>query len=392
MLNLIFPSYTRSTLVQPLVFTLSAVFFLGFDTFQLIAGQQNASILGVIFSLVLLGVFVAAGWFQVCEYVFLICYFVFNLLNLIDGFGMMSFALSIMMVFWLMRSWIVPAVLVLVLDGGVATAVSITPGLQAFSSVLTAVLVLAIGLALRWQNGRRVLAEQEREAIRRAAAENRMELARQLHDTTAKDLAHVAVLAQDVATRHPELSAELSPLVAAATDASRRIRPMILSIDTTASEVPLSQVVQQVAQMLKTRNITLDTTAAENLDDTVTRQQQLTAALAIRECGSNILKYAPASSETNLIIDTDADPGVLTISLSNEIADTPAAPGMSSGYGLANLGSRIRSEGGSMEASNLGSQWLIYITLPAHNHTDNQTENQAGSQTNEHAAKEQAND
>lgn len=392
MLSLIFPNYPRSTLAQPLVFTLSAVFFLVFDTFQLIAGQHNASILGVIFSLVLLGLFVAAGWFQVCEYVFLASYFGFNLLNLIDGFEMVSFALSILMVFWLMRSWIVPAVLVLVLDGGIATAVSITPGLQAFSSVLTAVLVLAIGLTLRWQNGRRVLAEQEKETIRRAAAENRMELARQLHDTTAKDLAHVVVLAQDVVTRHPELSSELMCLVAAATDASRRIRPMILSNDTAASEVLLSPVVKQVKQMLKTRSITLDTVTPEDLDNTVTRQQRLTGALAIRECASNILKYAPAGSEANLIIDIDTGPGTLTISLSNEIADAPVAPGMSSGYGLANLGSRIRSEGGSMEASNLGSQWLIYITLPAHNHTDNQTENRAGSQTNEHAAKEQAND
>ena len=117
---------------------------------------------------------------------------------------------------------------------------SITPSLEAFSSVLTAVLVLVIGLALRWQNGRRVLAEQEKETIRRAATENRRELARQLHDTTAKDLAHVAVLAQDVTTRHPELSSELLPLVVAATDASRRIRPMILSIDTAATEMPLS--------------------------------------------------------------------------------------------------------------------------------------------------------
>ncbi|MDY5589067.1 MAG: histidine kinase [Arcanobacterium sp.] len=391
MFHLIFPSYSRSTLVQPLVFTLSAMFFLVFDAAQLIAGQQNASTPGVICSLALIATFLAAGWFQVCEYVFLICYLVFNLLNLIDGFGMVSFALSIMMVFWLMRSWIVPAVLVLVLDGVTATAVSITPGLQAFSSVLTTVLVLAIGLTLRWQNGRRVLAEQEKESIRRAATDNRRELARQLHDTTAKDLAHVAVLAQDVATRHPELSGELSPLVAAATGASRRIRPMILSIDTTASEVPLSQVIQQMAQMLKTRHITLDTVVPDNLDEVLTRQQRLTGGIAIRECAANILKYAPADSEANLVIDTDAEPCVLTISLSNEIAGTPVAPEMSSGYGLANLGSRIRGEGGSMEASNLGNQWLIYIAIPAGMQADHQI-GIHDKQTDKQSIKEQANE
>ncbi|MDR6938546.1 hypothetical protein [Arcanobacterium hippocoleae] len=163
-----------------------------------------------------------------------------------------------------------------------------------------------------------------------------------MHDTTAKDLAHVAILAQDVATRHPELSGELSPLVAAATEASRRIRPMILSIDTAASKAPLSQVVWQAAQMLKTSRITLDTVIPDDLDNAVTRQQHLTGALAVRGCAANILKYAPADSVANLVIDTDAEPGVLAISLSNKIADTPVTSGMSSGYGLANLGSRIR--------------------------------------------------
>lgn len=385
MMHLTFPSYARFTRVQPLVFTLSAFFFLAFDTFQMVMGHQNASALGTILAFTLIGTFVAAGWFQMCEYVFLICYFVFNLLNLMDGFEMVSFTLSILMVFWLIRSWIIPAVLVLVLDGAAGTAMSITPGLQAFSSLFTTVLVLTIGLTLRWQNGRRVLAEQEKEATQRASIDNRRELARQLHDTTAKDLAHVAVLAQDVATRHPELSSELSPLVAAATEASRRIRPMILSIGTAANETPLSKVVEQVTQMLKTRNITLDTVIPENLDDSVTRQQRLTGALAVRECGSNILKYAPAGSEANLVIESNTKPSVLTISLSNEIADTPAPPGMTSGYGLSNLAARIRGEGGSMEASNLGSQWLIYITLPAGNHTD-------ANQTDGHTLKEQANE
>ncbi|WP_167142276.1 sensor histidine kinase [Canibacter zhoujuaniae] len=388
MFHLIFPRYSRSTLVQPLVFTLSAVFFLVFDAAQLISGQQSASILRVIFSLTLIVLFVAAGWLQVCEYVFLVCYFVFNLFNLIDGFEMVSFALSILMIFWLIRSWIVPAVLVFVLDGVIATAVSLTPGLEAFSSVLTTVLVLAIGLVLRWQNGHRVLAEQEKERTHRAASDNRKELARQLHDTTAKDLAHVAVLAQDMAARHPELSSELSPIVAAATEASRRIRPMILSIDAAASDVPLSKVVDQVMQMLKTRHIELDIVLPDDLDCVVTRQQQLTGALAIRECGSNMLKYAPADSEAHLVIDIDGESGVLTISLSNEIASVPAAPDMSSGYGLANLGAKIRAEGGSMEVSDLGNQWLTYITIPS----NSQDEYRSGSLRRSDSVKEQADD
>ena len=45
-----------------------------------------------------------------------------------------------------------------------------------------------------------------------------------------------------------------------------------------------------------------------------------------------------------------------------------------------------------MEASNLGDQWLIYITILAHNHPDNQTENHTNKQTRKSAMKEQTNE
>lgn len=331
----------------------------------MLMGQQSVSTKSICFTLILIAVFMAAGWFQPCEFIFIACYLLFNLLDLIDGYGMVVLDLDILLVFWLIRSWIIPAVLVLLLEGAISVAVSATPSLQAFSSALIAVIVLVIGLALRWQNARRILAEHDREQIRKSTFQTRKELARQLHDTTAKDLAHVTVLAQDIAVRHPELSSEMNPLVQAATKASRRIRPMILSIDTAASKTPLSEVVQQVKRMLQTRSITLDTVLPKNLDNALSRQQLLTGALAIRECSSNILKYAPADSEANLVIELQTERKELTLSLSNEIADTPATTGISSGYGLANLDSKIREEGGTMEITNLGGQWLTYIVLPA---------------------------
>lgn len=368
MLASLFPSYRHYPVIQPLVFGLSSVFLLILDTISVLMGQQSVSIKSICFTLILIAVFMAAGWFQPCEFIFIACYLLFNLLDLIDGYGMVVLDLDILLVFWLIRSWIIPAVLVLLLEGVISVAVSATPGLQAFSSALIAVIVLVIGLALRWQNARRILAEHDREQIRKSTVQTRKELARQLHDTTAKDLAHVTVLAQDIAVRHPELSSEMNPLVQAATKTSRRIRPMILSIDTAASKTPLSEVVQQVKRMLQTRRITLDTVLPENLDNALSRQQLLTGALAIRECSSNILKYAPADSEANLIIELQAEQKELTLSLSNEIADTPATTGISSGYGLANLDSKIREEGGTMEITNLGGQWLTYIVLPTQKH------------------------
>ncbi|WP_303195040.1 sensor histidine kinase [Cutibacterium sp.] len=357
----------RSRVAQPLVVVIFSVFCLVSGTVEVAVGLEKPSLVGIIFPLALIAAFVASAWLEVFEFVFIASYIIFNLLGLIQCYELVGFGISFLMVFWLMRSWIVPVAVVFLVDSVLSVALSDIPDVQVVSSALDIFLVFTIGLAFRWQNRRLMLAEQEKERASLSLVKNRRELARQLHDTTAKDLAQLAVLAQDLATRHPELSDDLAPLVKSAIQASRRIRPMILSIDTSATQPSLSQVIQQVKQMLNTRSITLDVVAPEGVDNGLTRQQQLTGALAIRECASNVFKYAPVESEANLVVDVQAGSGILTISLSNEISGAPPVLEMSGGYGLSNLGDRIRSEGGTMEVSNVGGQWLIYITIPVDN-------------------------
>lgn len=364
MLDYFFPRYRRSRVAQPVLFVTATVSFIVIDALSVKFGIYAFDISHVLPILGLSILFALAGFFQVCEFLFIVCYITANACDVIGSFTAPSFGISIVLVFWLMRSWIVPAIGVMIIDVVVSIAVSTTPQLQLFSSIIVSSLSLIIGLTLRWQNSRRILAEIQQEQARDAAEQIKQELARQLHDTTAKDLAHVAVLAQDLKVHHPDLASELDALISVATSASRRIRPMILSIDTTARETPLSDVVTQVTAMLKTRNIMLETSIAGDIDTVLVRQQRLVAALAIRECASNILKYAPAYSEANLEMEIYAAPGVLTISLSNQISSQPAVPSMSSGYGLANLSSKIRSEGGTIDSSNIGQQWVTYITLP----------------------------
>ena len=364
MLDYFFPCYTRSRVAQPVLFLTAAVAFIAIDTFSSRFDVYAFDIAHVLPVIALVILFALAGFFQVCEFLFIVSYIVASACDVISGFVAPSLGISILLVFWLSRSWIIPAIGVMIIDAAVSITVSATPQLELLSSILVTFLTLIIGLTLRWQNFRRVLAEMQQEQAYDAMVQTRQELARQLHDTTAKDLAHVVVLAQDLRVSHPDLASELDALIRVATSASRRIRPMILSIDTTAHETPLSDVVNQVTVMLKTRNIMLESSISDDIDTAFARQQRLVAALAIRECASNILKYAPAGSEANLEIETHATPGVLTMSFSNQIASQPAAPSMSSGYGLANLGSRIRSEGGTMHSSIIGHQWVVYITLP----------------------------
>lgn len=310
--------------------------------------------------------FALAGFFRVCEFLFIASYIAVNACDLVTGLVVLCFGVPIILVLWLQRSWIIPAIAAMTIEAAVAITISPTPQLQFFSSLIIATLTLTAGLALRWQNNRRIFAEAKREEAFEAVRQTRQELARQLHDTTAKDLAHIAILAQDLAIRHPDLSEELGTLVEVATSASKRIRPIIISMDTTATETPLSTVVTQVSNMLSTRDITLEVNITGDIDTLTTRQQRRTAALAIRECASNILKYAPVGSEANLVIEATTEPDLLALSLSNLIDIRSFTSGMCSGYGLANLANRIRAEGGTMQSRAVDQQWVTYITLPAH--------------------------
>lgn len=311
--------------------------------------------------------FIVAVRYQIFEFVFIASYLLCNAFRLLGDFRAVSLCLSVLLIVWLVRSWIIPAITLLILDYVISVAVTDYPDQQIFASYVTTVLVLVLGFTLRklYQNfaAKRLQAKE-------AAARTRHELAQQLHDTIAKDLAHVTILAQDFSKAHPELAPEIRPLVDAATSASQRLQPMILCIDTAATDTKLSAVIQQVTAMLKTRNITLDITSSPNVDGTLTRQQAQTGALALRECGANILKYAPVETHADLVVDAEAQPGVLTISISNEIAPTPQSPAISSGFGLNNLSRRISDEGGTMEITHLSKRWVVYITLPANSKPD----------------------
>lgn len=362
-----FPNYTELNVTKSAAILLSGLSILLVNIFatDFYTFEYDLPFWCVSSSLTL--VFIVAARYKIFEFIFIASYLLCNVLKLLDDFRAVSLCLSVLLVVWLVRSWIIPATTLLILDYVISVAVTDYPDQQIFASYVNTVLVLVLGFTLRrlYQNF-----QAKKLQAQKAAAQTRHELAQQLHDTIAKDLAHVAILAQDFSKTHPELATEILPLVDAATSAAQRLRPLILSIDTDTTDTKISEVIQQVTAMLKTRNITLDATVSPNVDSTLTRQQSQTGALALRECGANILKYAPPETHADLVVDTTAQPGILTMSISNEIAPTPQSPAISSGFGLNNLSRRISDEGGTMEITHLGQRWVVYITLPANSKPD----------------------
>ncbi len=365
MRSLFFPRHKTATLPQTVSFVVMALVIVGIEItatdsgLNLLVSRQFAP------TLFLLAVFLLAIRWTAFEFVFVVGFLLFVSLDLLTGQGMIGFGLYLILILWFVRSWIIPAGLVLILSETLLIVMSDVPELQIVSSLLVGGTVLAVGLALRYYSERKISAEKETEEAILARDQVRQELASQLHDTIAKDTAHVLLLAQDFAGRHPELSNEITPIVTAASSASRTIRPMIMSLGGDKDPVALQDVIDQVTAMLKTRHIALAVTQDEEITKALPQPQESTAALAIRECGTNILKYAPANSDADLTVDIDDGTGTLSLSMTNVVSEETPVEGVTGGYGLKNLQTRLRYEGGDMELARLVNRWLVYITIPA---------------------------
>ncbi|MBB5845642.1 two-component system sensor histidine kinase UhpB [Mobiluncus mulieris] len=226
---------------------------------------------------------------------------------------------------------------------------------------------LIVGLLMRQQRDYTALlqgyldssglaAEQIRSQLRR-------ELAAQLHDTTAKDLAQISLAAQKLRDDPSSVTSEaLAELASAASAAAKRIRPMILNLDISRESISLEKALVESRKMLTARGITLDVVVPKGTDQLLTRQQQLVASLVVRESASNILKYAPENSLASLELSLD-EARNLSVYSQNRVAEHPDTS-FTGGYGLRNLEDKITSEGGELLFGKSGDKWNLSVEIP----------------------------
>ena len=253
---------------------------------------------------------------------------------------------------------------------------SVTDDFPSFwlDTLLQAIPLFTFGFFLRYQRQHTHELQMQVETAKKEAevlgARVRRELATQLHDTTAKDLARIAVVAQRLSdqpsTASPE---ELSQLARLAVTASKRIRPMILNLDSHRETISLESSIREAQKMLTARGITLTAAVPDNIDSALTRQQKLVSALIVRECATNILKYAPEDSTASLEMSLDTS-ATLTITMHNTIAPTPDSS-ITGGFGLRNLEDRLYEEGGELLFGRRGEDWTLSAEIPVQKGTHN---------------------
>ncbi|WP_258556388.1 histidine kinase [Mobiluncus mulieris] len=234
--------------------------------------------------------------------------------------------------------------------------------------LLDASLVLPLGFFLRWHRlnteTMSTRLRQAKEEVAQVETRIRQDLATELHDTIARDLVRLVVLANRL-EKHPDsaTSEDFRLISELSTSASRGIRPVISGLDKRRSRKNITQIIEEVASMLSARDMKLRTVGTSKLDALLTRQQLLLATLMIQECATNALKYGVPGTEVVLEAILD-ESRVLILTMRNEISPTPNYAGVSSGFGLNNLESRLNEESGELFFGKVEQQWITKAVIP----------------------------
>jgi signal transduction histidine kinase len=225
---------------------------------------------------------------------------------------------------------------------------------------------LAVGLYLRYLD---FLHRQTLETVRR---EERLELARELHDVVAHHVTGMVVQAQAAQFAGQgnagTLLSALSSIETAGTDTLTAIRQLVGLLrdpedsgSVPVAHEPISRLVERFAEHGPPVSLRLPAGPAASCWPP---EVSSTAYRVIQESLTNIARHAPGACSAAVTVTCDAR------QVSIEITDdAPAAPARHAwpggGYGLAGMRERVEALGGKLRAGPLpGAGWAVRASLP----------------------------
>ena len=247
-----------------------------------------------------------------------------------------------------------------------------TGGLPFAFIAVAALLVGQIVAESRARADARTAEAHEQEALRRLA-EERLRIARELHDVVSHSISMINVqagVAVHVMDERPEEArAALIAIKGVSRDALRDLRSILGLLRQTDDAEPRSPVagLEQVPALAdnvrKTGvRVALDLGGANGR--ALPPPVDLTAYRVIQEGLTNVVRHAPGAAAT---VTVRREPGALLV----EVTDDGRASGAAAesrhgaGHGLAGMGERVRAAGGSLEAGAVpGGGFSVRASLP----------------------------
>lgn len=229
------------------------------------------------------------------------------------------------------------------------------------------VLVWATLIVVLWGIGNLFTAYRTATELNHTAElqQQRLAVARDLHDTVSRDLARASLEAQSARQTHP--SADLDAVVRNIQQASTQLRWMLSLLredaPTTpagATDQPASEAIRACTESLQAKGFTVFTTIDGDLDELPTALTPTIRAV-IGEACANIERHADPARPCTIIVSVDS--GTLDALFRNEVrAGTEAS--VAPGVGLAGLRERLALVGGELDAGREGTQWLSRVAIP----------------------------
>ncbi|MFC5185421.1 sensor histidine kinase [Actinomadura harenae] len=203
-------------------------------------------------------------------------------------------------------------------------------------------------------------AAHAREAEQRAATEERLRIARELHDVVGHHLSLISVQSAAALRRYTkdrrrgEETAEesLAAIRATGTEAMRELRAMLGVLRQDGEDAPTApaRVLDRVGELAdRARSAGLDVRADVSGPGRPPAEVELAAFRIVQEALTNVVKHARASTAD---VRVDRAPGAVTIEVTDDGHGhaTAGTPDGASGSGIGGMRERARALGGELEA------------------------------------------
>jgi signal transduction histidine kinase len=225
---------------------------------------------------------------------------------------------------------------------------------------------LGVGLWLRH------LDRQHRSAVEAIRRDERLELARELHDVVAHHVTGIVVQAQAatfVGAEHPQaLVSALASIESAGTDAMssmRRLVDLLRDSDDTdgfaSSPEPLDELVERFAKHGPSVDLRVP---ADLRVPPWPREVSTTIYRIVQESLTNIARHAPDARSVTVTVAHDT--GRVTVEITDDarVVTSVRSP-LGNGYGLVGMRERVEALGGKVRAGPLAQAgWSVHASLP----------------------------
>ncbi|NUR52349.1 MAG: sensor histidine kinase [Hamadaea sp.] len=221
---------------------------------------------------------------------------------------------------------------------------------------------VAAGLSLRLVDLRR------RFALDQVRREERVALARELHDVAAHHLTGIVVQAQAAQivarTRPAEVADALAEIESAAGDALTATRRVVGVLRDSGDAAPITSQPESLAELVRRfPGPAVDLRTPPGLETGTAGPPELAATVyrVVQESLTNVARHAPAARRVSVAV--SAADGLVTVLVSDD--GPPGPPSTGDGHGLLGMRERVEALGGTLDAGpGPDGGWIVRAVLP----------------------------